>query len=420
MSTSSKISVILVDDSSVIRGALSRIIAADNEIDILGSAENGQLAIVAANTHKPDVMILDVEMPVMDGLSALPQIMKASPKTKVIMCSSLTAKGADISIRAMALGAIECIAKPSSAVDTGPGSPFQITLTNLIKTLGRANKSPTGTEPPPPLPPRIPPAAQKPSPVAPAAATPKVTAQPIQPKPITQPVTNTPARAPAAAPAIKTVAQPAFEAPQTGTNFSIRKAITDYHGKPDILVIGSSTGGPQALFKVMKDIGPLSIPIVITQHMPATFTKILAEHITQQSGVPAHEGEDGMIVEPGKAYVAPGDYHMLFEKTLGGLKIKLDDGEPENFCKPAVDPMLRSIIDIYGKKALCVILTGMGHDGLQGCRALVEEGGRIIAQDEETSIVWGMPGAVAMDGICSAVLPVNNIGPWVKNEGMCR
>lgn len=365
MVTPRKISVVLVDDSSVIRGALSRILQTDDNIDIVGSVANGEMGISIAKQKKPDVMILDVEMPVMDGLSALPKILEGSPDTKVVMCSSLTAKGADITMKAMALGAVECLVKPSSSQETGPNSPFQRTLLNLVNTLGK-------------------------QPEAPSTQT--------QRTPI-QSTRSTTSAAPKAA---------------GSKSFTLKNDSLAFKGKPSILAIGSSTGGPQALFHVLKNIGKPDIPIVITQHMPATFTKILADHIQQQTGIETHEGADGMLVENGKIYVAPGGKHMLFSQQGPSLKIKLDDGPAENFCKPAVDPMLRSLIEIYGKKVLCAILTGMGHDGLKGARGLVEGGGRVIAQDEETSVVWGMPGAVAMDGICSAVLPLNDIGEWLK------
>ncbi len=361
MTTNRKISVVLVDDSSVIRGALSRILKADTNIDIVGSVANGEMGITVARQKKPDVMILDVEMPVMDGLSALPKILEDSPDTKVVMCSSLTAKGAEITMKAMALGAVECIVKPSSSQETGPGSSFQRTLLNLVNTLGAST-----TEPP-----------------QPPAITPSAPVNAVLP----------------------TTAKGAY---------SLKNDLVSFKGKPSILAIGSSTGGPQALFNVLKNIGKPDIPIVITQHMPATFTKILADHIQQQTGIETHEGADGMTVENSKIYVAPGGKHMIFTNEGASLKIKLDDGPAENFCKPAVDPMLRSLLGIYGNKILCAILTGMGHDGLKGARELVNDGGRVIAQDEKTSVVWGMPGAVAMDGICSAVLPLDDIGAWLK------
>ncbi|MGH1375647.1 MAG: protein-glutamate methylesterase/protein-glutamine glutaminase [Alphaproteobacteria bacterium] len=374
MTNSDKISVALVDDSSVIRGVLSRILEADPKIEIVASVADGKMGVTIAGSKKPDILILDVEMPVMDGLTALPQILKNSPKTKVIMFSSLTAKGADTTLKAFSAGAVECLVKPTSAQGTGPGSEFQKVLLNLVKTLGGVS--------------------------------------PSQPAPRAQaiPTAATPA-SPAVTPA-KTV---------IGRDSSKVVLLNDpmaYRGKPKIIAIGSSTGGPQALFKVIKNIGIIDIPIVITQHMPATFTKILAEHITQHTNVPAHEGEDGMLVEAGNVYVAPGGKHMLFEQSGGQLRIKLDDGPAENFCKPAVDPMMRSLVDIYQDKILCVILTGMGQDGLLGAQALVEKKGRVIAQDEESSVIWGMPGAVAVQGLCHAVLPVDDVGKWIKKASL--
>ncbi|MCK5384765.1 MAG: chemotaxis response regulator protein-glutamate methylesterase [Alphaproteobacteria bacterium] len=359
---SEKITVMLVDDSSVIRGVLSNMLKSDPCIKVVASVSNGEHAVVMAKSKQPDVVILDVEMPVMDGLTALPEILKNSPDTKVIMCSSLTAKGADTTIKAMALGAVECLVKPTSAIARDPDSPFRKRLLNLVRSLGaiRRRAHPTGV-------PRTPGSVAAPTAVI-----------------------------------------------GTGDHITLKKDIGVYKGKPSIFAIGSSTGGPKALFKVLSDIKALNVPIVITQHMPATFTKILAEHISHQTGVSAFEGADGMVVESGKVYIAPGSRHMLFEEKGGRLTIQLDDGPEENFCKPSVDPMLRSLMDIYGNKVFCVILTGMGHDGLKEAKILAECGGRIIAQDEKTSVVWGMPGAVAMAGICSAVLPLEKIGPSIK------
>lgn len=350
-----KVTIALVDDSSVIRGALARILKTDPALDVVASVHNGEMGVDIARTKHPDVMILDIEMPVMDGLTALPQIVKASPKTKIIMCSTLTEKGADVTLKAFSLGAVESILKPSSATDTGPDSAFQRDLLRLVRNLG-----------------------------------------------------GLPDRNHPAAPALM-AAKNAADMP----GITLRNVPTDYRGKPAILAIGSSTGGPQALFTVLKTLKNFDLPIVITQHMPATFTKILAGHITAQTGLPAFEAADGLRVEAGKVYVAQGGKHMLFEKDGACLKIKLDDGPQENFCKPAVDPMLRSLVSIYGNRVLCVILTGMGSDGMLGAKALVDKGGRVIAQDKTSSVVWGMPGAVAMAGVCSAILPLEQIGSWI-------
>jgi two-component system chemotaxis response regulator CheB len=184
----------------------------------------------------------------------------------------------------------------------------------------------------------------------------------------------------------------------------------------EVLAIGSSTGGPQALFQLLTSLrGTLSRPIFITQHMPSTFTTILAEHICRSTGWPAAEAVDGEIVRQARVYVAPGDFHMLVELAPGGEKIiRLSKAPAENFCRPAVDPMLRSLAQVHGRRLLTVVLTGMGHDGLDGSKAVAAAGGTVVAQDEATSVVWGMPGAVATAGLCSAVLPLAEIGAYIS------
>jgi two-component system chemotaxis response regulator CheB len=184
---------------------------------------------------------------------------------------------------------------------------------------------------------------------------------------------------------------------------------------PDIIAIGSSTGGPQALFEVLSHLkGGIRQPILITQHMPATFTTILAEHITRQCGIACSEAKDGEPLVGGRIYLAPGDFHMVLATKGGTTVLSVNKDPPENFCRPAVDPMMRSIAKIYGKRALAVILTGMGQDGMRGCTELVAAGSLTIAQDEPTSVVWGMPGAVATAGLCSAVMPLREIGPFIR------
>lgn len=365
MAPGKQIHVMLVDDSAVIRGALTKTLEEDPAIHVVSSMSNGEMAVSAVERRRPHVVIMDIEMPVMDGLTALPKILEKCPQTKVIMFSSLTEKGASTTLKALSLGAVECIVKPSSGQNTGPGSPFQRQLVELIKNL-------------------VPDEVRVPS------SSESSVSKRIAPAP----------------------------PPKSLTPVTLHDDSQAYTGKPSLLAIGSSTGGPQALFKVIKNFHGFDIPIVLTQHMPSTFTKILAQHITQHTGLIAHEGEEGMPLEPGKVYVAPGGFHMHLVQDSGKTVIHLDNGPPENFCKPAVDPMLRTAQKIYGKKILCVILTGMGNDGLNAGKDLVKAGGRLIAQDEATSVVWGMPGAVAQAGICSAVLPVDEIGPWVRKAVM--
>ena len=183
---------------------------------------------------------------------------------------------------------------------------------------------------------------------------------------------------------------------------------------PDVIAIGSSTGGPQALFAVLGNLPKtLRQPILITQHMPATFTTILAEHLARVTERPCTEARDGEPVQAGHIYVAPGDFHMTVEVSNGQKVLRVQKTPPENFCRPAVDPMLRSLSAAYGRKLLVIILTGMGQDGMLGAQVVVQNGGMVIGQDEASSVVWGMPGAVAHAGVCSAILPLPDIGPFI-------
>ena len=184
--------------------------------------------------------------------------------------------------------------------------------------------------------------------------------------------------------------------------------------RPKILAIGSSTGGPQALLKFFEQFkAKPGVPIVIVQHMPATFTAILADHLQQATGWPASEGRNGETLKNDHIYVAPGGKHMEITGTEAAPFLRLTDDPPENFCRPAVDPLYRSLVPIYGEKVLAVVLTGMGHDGLRGARALTQAGGTVVAQDEATSVVWGMPGAVATAGLCTEVKALEELGKRV-------
>jgi two-component system chemotaxis response regulator CheB len=361
------IHVMLVDDSAVVRGFIGRILESDPGIKVVASVSNGEQGVTSAARHNPDIVILDIEMPVMDGITALPKILAASPGVKVVMCSTLSVRNAEITLKALSLGATECIAKPTNSSEIHSADDFKTEVLRVIKALGR--RSDAGS--------------------------------------VARPATSAPM-------ASGTYAGGQNAALKQKTAFELRKHLPGEMFRPNLLAIGSSTGGPQALFKVISSFKNFDVPIILTQHMPATFTKILAQHITQHTGLQAFEGEEGMTVEKGKVYVAPGGKHMTFEKKDNLIQIALNDGAPENFCKPSVDPMLRSAIKIWGPKFLTVILTGMGSDGLPGCRLVVEGGGRVVAQDQETSVVWGMPGSVATNGLCTAVLPLQDIGPWVR------
>jgi two-component system, chemotaxis family, protein-glutamate methylesterase/glutaminase len=364
----SPINVMLVDDSAVVRGFIGRILESDPEIRVIASVANGEQGVSSAARHNPDIVILDVEMPVMDGITALPKILAASPGVRVLMCSTLTVRNAEITMKAFSLGAADTIAKPSNSSDIYSAGEFKAEIVRKVKALGKNRNT--------------------------------------APKPMTTAGTST-------------LTSGTFSGGQNvalkqKTSYELRKNPAGDIFRPNLLAIGSSTGGPQALFKLLPSFKSFGVPIIITQHMPPTFTKILAQHIAQQTEIPAHEGENGMKIENGHIYIAPGGSHMTFEKKGVDVFIALNDGPPENFCRPSVDPMIRSAMDIWGPKFLTVILTGMGSDGLPSARMLVEKGGRVIAQDQETSVVWGMPGAVATNGLCTSVLPLQEIGPYVR------
>jgi two-component system chemotaxis response regulator CheB len=359
-SPSNPIRVMVVDDSAVIRGFLTRFIESDTSLKVTTSLSNGQLAVGSMEPGKYEVVVLDIEMPVMDGMTALPLILKADPNVQVIIASTLTQANAAITMKALQSGAAECLAKPTSQELVGSNA-FQDELAQKVKALGVTARRKRGA-------------------------------------------TFTPAVA---------VTSSAAAMPATAKKFTLRSEIIKY--APDVIAIGSSTGGPQALLQFFTDLkGKVRQPIFITQHMPPTFTTILAENIAKQGDLSCHEAKDGETVEGGHVYVAPGNFHMTV-KDQGGKKVILLNQEPqENYCRPAVDPMLRSLIAAYGKKILAVIFTGMGADGMKSCQQLVEAGGTVLAQDEASSVVWGMPGAVAMAGICTQVLPLTSMAHAVR------
>jgi|MDSW01.3.fsa_nt_gb two-component system, chemotaxis family, protein-glutamate methylesterase/glutaminase len=381
-----KIKILIVDDSSIVRSLLKQFLAKDAALNVVAESVDGNDAIEKTERYKPDVVLLDVEMPNMDGITALPKILEVSPKTKVIMCSTLTERGAAISLKALSLGAVECLAKPSTNGGDGVLQLFEHLLIRTIKGLFpeiiRANSLKDQS----------------------------VNKQKLEDETVRMLRGEVAPSQSTGAPAKSSTARLAQE------DCKLHTDPMAYKGIPKILAIGCSTGGPQALFQVLKHMQGINVPIVITQHMPPKFTSMLAEHIQNQCHIHCMEGENGMRLEPNKIYIAPGGFHMVFKKQGENIQIVLDEGPPVNFCKPAVDPMFESLVKIYGQTILGVILTGMGQDGLEGSRKLVEQHGRLIAQDKETSTVWGMPGMVASAGLCHKILPLPEIGPWIKKQ----
>jgi two-component system chemotaxis response regulator CheB len=360
--------VMVVDDSVVIRGLISRWIEAEPDMTVAASLRTGLDAVNQLERVNPDVAVLDIEMPELDGIQALPQLLAKKRNLIVIMASTLTRRNAEISFKALSLGAADYIPKPESTREAAAAETFRHDLLQKIRHLGaRVRRLHSTTTPP----------------LAPAIGRSRESV----PVPVRAPVS---------------VAGQAALLKRTFSPIA-----------PRVLLIGSSTGGPQALMALVAEIGAVidRVPVLITQHMPPTFTTILAEHLSRSSHKPAHEGIDGEIVKPGQIYLAPGGKHMRVSKQGANIVIALDDGPPVNFCKPAVDPLFNSAIDVWQGAIMAVILTGMGSDGMRGGKDIVAAGGNVIAQDEATSVVWGMPGAAANAGICAAILPLNQIAP---------
>jgi two-component system chemotaxis response regulator CheB len=354
--------VMLVDDSVVIRGMISRWLNAEPDIVVAASLRTGLEAVNQVERINPDIAVLDIEMPELDGISALPQLLAKKRNLIVIMASTLTRRNAEISFKALSLGASDYIPKPESTRESSAAETFRHDLVQKIRHLGaKARRSSSHTHAHP--------------------------------------------HAPVADRALRAPVAPVVAAPIARRNFSTQA--------PRVLLIGSSTGGPQALMSVIAEIGPVidRFPVLITQHMPPTFTTILGEHLARASHRPAREAIDGEVIKAGHIYLAPGGRHMRVARHGTETVIVLDDGAPINFCKPAVDPLFTSAIDVWHGGIMALVLTGMGSDGMRGGKDIVAAGGSVIAQDEATSVVWGMPGAAAHAGICSAVLPLNQIAP---------
>jgi two-component system chemotaxis response regulator CheB len=352
----------VVDDSAVIRGLISRWVSSETDMVVAASLRTGLDAVNQIERVNPDVAVLDIEMPELDGISALPLLLAKKRNLIIIMASTLTRRNAEISFKALSLGAADYIPKPESTREPAAAETFRHDLIQKIRHLGAKVRRAAPASPCPPL--------------APALGRPR---EPLpRPAPVAQP-------------------------PQTRRAFSTQA--------PRVLLIGSSTGGPQALMALVTDLGAVidRFPVLITQHMPPTFTTILAEHLARSSQRPAREAIDGEIVKAGQIYLAPGGRHMRVARHGADIVIALDDGPPVNFCKPAVDPLFSSAIDVWQGGVLALVLTGMGSDGMRGGKEIVEAGGSVIAQDEASSVVWGMPGAAAHAGICAAILPLNQI-----------
>jgi two-component system chemotaxis response regulator CheB len=376
------IRVMIVDDAIVVRGLLVRWIEAEAGLQVVASLRSGREAIEQVERTDPDVVILDVDMPDIDGITALPLLFEKKPDLVVIMSSTLTRRNAEVSLRALSLGAADYIPKPESNREITSSVSFRRDLIEKIRALGARRKQRLNS----------------------ARALPWAVPG----------VRPGPSGAHAAGAGLRHVASPDTAPALDPVTFKLRPLPS---APPRILLIGSSTGGPQALGAIVGRISGIidQAPVLITQHMPPTFTTILAEILERASGRPVHEAVDGEALRAGAIYVAPGGRHLRVVRRDGTPSVALDDGPQINFCKPAVDPMLSSAAETWGSWNLALILTGMGSDGTRGAADIVAAGGSVIAQDEETSVVWGMPGSVTRAGLCSAVLPIDQIAAKLTN-----
>ncbi|HEV2971599.1 MAG TPA: chemotaxis response regulator protein-glutamate methylesterase [Pirellulales bacterium] len=345
-----KARILIVDDAVVVRRLVTDVLAAEPGFEVVGAAANGRIALAKIPQVNPDLITLDMEMPEMDGLTTLREIRKLYPKLPVIMFSTLTSRGAAATLDALSFGANDYVTKPANVGSIMAG--IQSVRSELVPRIRAFCPWCSDGE---------------------QAASPAVVAA----KPVR------------AAPRIKV--------------------------RPEIVAIGVSTGGPNALADLLPRLpADFPLPIVIVQHMPPLFTKHLATRLNSQCKFEVVEAAAGDVLRPGKALIAPGDFHMSLVKRGTQTVVHLDQSPPENSCRPSVDVLFRSVADLYGARTLGLILTGMGQDGLRGCEWIHDRGGRIVVQDEATSIVWGMPGAVSRAGLADAVVPLDRMAPAIE------
>jgi two-component system chemotaxis response regulator CheB len=342
MISGSRIRILIVDDSAVMRSLLRSVVNTDSLMEVAGTAVDGQAALLAVQALAPDVVLLDVEMPVMDGLTTLKKLRGDGNRVPVIMCSSLTQRGARVTLEALAAGAADYVAKPAAQENrTAAVEALRSELIPKLHALAGARHVPLK----------------------------------MSPRPL--------------------------------------PTISEMRVSPAVVAIGVSTGGPEALERILKSLpSTFPLPILVVQHMPELFTKLLADRLDHACALRVREAEEGATIEAGHIYIAKGEWHLEARASASNGKhvtLHLTRGPLENHCRPSVDVLFRSLAGIYGAGVLGAVLTGMGYDGLAGCRMLRQVGATVLAQDEASSVVWGMPGAVVNAGLAHRVLPLGEI-----------
>jgi two-component system chemotaxis response regulator CheB len=369
------ISVLVVDDSVVVRRLITDALADEAGLQVVGTAANGQIALSKIDSLKPDIVTMDIEMPVMDGITTVKELRKRHPRLPVIMFSTLSAAGATATLDALAAGASDYVTKPANVGSVAQS--MRSVREQMVPRIHALCAKPSGRVaglpgPPPPRPAGVQ-ALTRP----PAAGAPRVTA-------------------------------PIAAAPRAGAGT----------GRVEVITVGCSTGGPDALTQVLRSMpAALPVPIVVVQHMPPVFTKMFAERLHKASPLTVVEATADMTLTPGTVYVAPGDFHLEVQRTAAAtVRTRLTTAPPENFCRPAVDVLFRSVERVYGGNALALVLTGMGQDGRAGCEVLRARGVEVVVQDEASSVVWGMPGAVVGAGLADVVLPIGEIAAHLTSR----
>ena len=363
--------VLVVDDSVVVRRLVSDVLAADPEIEVVATASNGRLALNRLDQVAPDLVTLDIEMPELDGIATLREMRARGHRVPVIMFSTLTERGATATLDALDAGASDYVTKPANVGSIGESlEQVRQSLVPKIKALVPRPKSAGLT-----------------------AAVPRQAAP-------------SPSPSPRPSPRLASMTGPLVLAPRAARPAPFR-----------VLVIGCSTGGPDALTRLLSDLpADLPVPVAVVQHMPPVFTQQFALRLDRTLPFRVVEAAAGQVLESGSVYVAPGDHHLALARSGGRVVTVVNQEPPENFCRPAVDVLFRSAAHVYGRDVLGVVLTGMGTDGRRGSQDVVTAGGSVIVQDEATSVVWGMPGAVAQAGAAEEILPLGELATAITRR----
>lgn len=367
--------MLVVDDSVVIRRLVTDSLSRDPDIEVVGFASNGRIALAKVDQLAPDLVTMDIEMPEMNGIEAVRALRRNRHTMPIIMFSTLTERGASATLDALVAGATDYVTKPANVGSVQES--LDRVASEIIPKIKALVPRRAGTSAAPPAP-GVPARAS----VAPSVPAARGGGTPLHGHG-RSPVVTRPAPAPHPISAV---------------------------------VLGSSTGGPEALSKVLGALSaPPPVPVLVVQHMPPVFTRQLAQRLDRLGPATVVEAADGDVLQPGTVYIAAGDHHLELSRSAGQLRTRLTDGPPVNFCRPAVDVLFRSAVRELGGQLLALVLTGMGADGRTGCEDVVAAGGTVIVQDEASSVVWGMPGAVAAAGLAHRILPLGEVAPALES-----